>query len=167
MKKSAAALLAVILLAAVSFPACAARPYKWAEGFSFQPASYRGVCSAGVVVKQFLTDNTNLDYSLAYNFNVSSEFTLCYEWNTPIPFLDGLFAYYGPGAHVGVGSRTATTNLRHITYGIAGTAGLEYVIPYTPLTLAVDWRPHLVFRTGYGDCKFDANCFCVSLKLYF
>ena len=167
MKKSAAALLAALLLAAASFPASAARPYKWAEGFSFQPASYRGVCSAGVVVKQFLTDNTNLDYSLAYNFNVSSQFTLFYEWNTPLPFLDGLSAYYGPGAHLGFASRTSTANIRHTTYGIAGVGGAEYLIPYTPLTVALDWRPQLVFRTGYGDCIFDANCFCLSLKIYY
>ncbi len=63
-----------------------------------------------------------------------------------IPHFEGLYWYYGGGAHVNAGSK-----FNYLTVGIDAIAGLGYNFSSTPLNISLDYKPAMnLYSTGYG-----------------
>jgi hypothetical protein len=80
-----------------------------------------------------------------------------YELNVPIAKIEGFRFYYGFGAHLGAvgagyykrfnGDNELYTS-NQILIGADGVAGVEYVIPQSPIVVSLDLNPRLELATG-------------------
>lgn len=160
----------IVIVLALMFSSFAARGQKvceWSNGLAWQPPFYKGTSGIGWVAKRYFNDKYALDLGLFYYTNKKgSEINAMFDWTLAIPFVKGLSFFGGPGIHVGAVSPFGGEDaaFRHITYGVMAGAGLEYKIPKIPLMVALDWRPRLTFRTGYGDHYMGWDCICLSVK---
>lgn len=78
-------------------------------------------------------------------FNEGMRFTGLYEFHQPIN-VPGLTWYVGPGAHVGLWTKTSRVKYNsRADVGIDGVLGLDYKVPGVPLNLSVDWQPGYSF----------------------
>ncbi len=65
---------------------------------------------------------------------------------------DGLYFFYGAGAHFGSYNNSwFSDSNNHTVIGIDGIAGLEYVLRDLPLNVSLDWKPgiNLIGYTGF------------------
>lgn len=160
-------LLTVIF--ALTLSAFAARGQKvceWSNGLAYQPSFYRGNVGIGWVAKRYFNDKHALDLGLFYYTNkTGSELNGMFEWMLPIPFVEGLSFFGGPGAHLGFVSEFGNDyGHKHVRYGLMAVAGLEYKIPPIPMMVSLDWRPRFTFVTGSEPDCWGLSCLCLSVK---
>lgn len=164
-------LLSVISALALAALAANAQPYKLSEGVAFEPAADKDGCGIAIVVKPYTGTKNFVDCSGCYYFNNAGfEFAGVYMWDLPIPLINGLHAHVGPGAHLGFVTDGSGSygELKHIEYGIVADLGFEYIIPKTPVSLAVDYRPHFTNATGgNGNLFFDLRRLRFGINLCF
>lgn len=110
--------------------------------------------SNGITFKHFITTNDAVEGLLSTRwggFNITGLF----ERHTTAFDTDGLYFYYGGGAHLGSFNNTwFNDNISHIVIGVDGILGLEYVFKEVPLNASLDWKPgfNLIGYTGFwGD----------------
>ncbi|MCB8998508.1 MAG: hypothetical protein H6540_00370 [Bacteroidales bacterium] len=111
--------------------------------------------SNGVTFKHFITTNDAVEGILATRYG-GFNLTGLFERHTTAFDTDGLYFYYGGGAHIGSFNNNAwfTDQSNHTIIGIDGILGLEYVIPDFPLNVSLDWKPglNLIGYAGFwGD----------------
>jgi len=143
MKKYIVAL--VIFLSA--FGISQAQDYENAVGL-------RAGLSNGITFKHFISTNDAAEGILSTRwggFNITG----LLERHTTAFDTDGLYFFYGAGAHLGSFNNSwFLDNTNHIVIGIDGIIGLEYVLDELPLNVSVDWKPGFNFigYTGFwGD----------------
>ncbi len=110
--------------------------------------------SNGVTLKHFISTSDAVEGILSTRWG-GFNLTGLYERHTSAFDTDGLYFFYGAGAHIGSFNNSwfADTD-SHIVIGIDGIIGLEYVFTEVPLNLSLDWKPgfNLIGYTGFwGD----------------
>jgi hypothetical protein len=135
-----------------------------ASGFLFaQTPNYktsvgvRGGEPSGITAKYFIYDLQAIEGIISF-WPWGPGIIGLYEMYAPAFDTEGLFFYFGAGAHVRQfrngwwGNRISTNDYRY-TYsgsaiGLDGIVGLEYKLPPIPITLSLDLKPMLEFTTG-------------------
>jgi len=140
-------LLIAVLVCSVSFIS-KAQDYENSVGVRFG-------LSNGVTFKHFFTTNDAIEGILSTRWG-GFNLTGLFERHTSVFDTDGMYFFYGAGAHLGsyYNDRWFDDNSNHTIIGIDGIIGLEYVIPDFPLNIALDWKPgfNLIGYTGFwGD----------------
>ena len=133
-------LLSMLLMCALS---ANAQNYEWAVGFR------GGVRTSGVTVRHNLSAFNAWEGSFSGSYDRGYHFTGYYDFMTPI-IGEGFTFYYGPGAHLGLGSD-------YFSLGIDAIVGLEYQMPSVPIAFSVDYRPSLNIvekMDFFGDIDF-------------
>ncbi len=124
-----------------------AQDYENAIGFRFG-------LSNGVTFKHFISTNDAVEGILTTRWG-GFNLTGLFERHTTAFDTDGLYFFYGGGAHIGsFNNLWFTDNNSHIVIGIDGIIGLEYVFTEVPLNISIDWKPgiNLIGYTGFwGD----------------
>ncbi len=124
-----------------------AQDYENAIGF-------RAGLSNGITFKHFITTNDAAEGILSTRWG-GFNLTGLFERHTTAFDTDGLYFFYGGGAHLGSFNNSwFLDNSSHIVIGIDGILGLEYVLPDLPLNASLDWKPgfNLIGYTGFwGD----------------
>jgi hypothetical protein len=117
----------------------------------------RGGLSSGITFKKMMGESA-LEFIAATRYH-GINFTLLFEKQNAISAVDGLYWFYGAGAHIGYWN-SATYNPwldsdgDYVIIGVDGIIGLEYVFDAVPIGLSIDWKPafNLVGYTGFwGD----------------
>ncbi len=114
----------------------------------------RGGFSNGISIKHFYTTDIAVEGILTTRWN-GFRVTGLAEWHIPAFDTEGLYFYYGFGAHVGIwdsekdyfGDPVSGTGF---FLGIDGVAGLEYAFPGIPLSVGLDWKPGFEIITDFG-----------------
>lgn len=105
-----------------------------------------GGTANGITLKKSLSVFTMGDLIVSMH-NEGIIATGLYEIEKPINELDGLYIYYGVGAHLGT-----YTNV-DMALGLDAVLGLEFVIPDIPIGISLDIKPSFDFvgRTNFGN----------------
>jgi hypothetical protein len=114
----------------------------------------RGGFSNGISVKHFYTTDIAVEGILTTRWN-GFKVTGLAEWHIPVFDTEGLYFYYGGGAHIGIwdsekdyfGEPVSGTGF---FLGIDGVIGLEYAFPGIPLSIGLDWKPGFEIITDFG-----------------
>ncbi len=128
----------------------------------------RGGLSNGITVKHFINERDAVEGILTTRWQ-GFKITGMLERHMVAFDTDGLFFFYGAGAHIGFWSgyddhpwfdNTDT----HSVLGIDGVIGLEYVFAEIPVSLGLDWKPefNLIGYTGFA-----ADEFALSVRYLF
>jgi hypothetical protein len=114
----------------------------------------RAGLSNGITFKHFISTNDAVEGILSTRwggFNITG----LYEIHTTAFETDGLYFYYGGGAHLGSYNNTwFNDTVNHTVIGVDGIIGLEYIVKQVPLNVSLDWKPgmNLIGYTGFwGD----------------
>lgn len=117
----------------------------------------RAGLSQGISYKHFISTTDALEGILALRwggFNITGLF----ERHMDAFDVDGLYFYYGAGAHIGFWDGNTSPwfddNSSYTVIGIDGVVGLEYVFTEIPFNVGLDWKPgfNLIGYTGFwGD----------------
>jgi len=140
----------VILLFTLASTGIYAQSYDNAVGV-------RGGLYSGFTYKHFLTDTQAVEAILHSRWNGWAAVGLL-EYHTDIPDVDGLYWFYGYGAHVGFYDDYYTgwydDGSTYAVVGIDGIVGIEYQIPQAPITVGLDWKPYfnlIGYTHFFGD----------------
>lgn len=123
-----------------------------AQDFS-QAVGLRGGLDNGITYKASLDGTNAFDLILSSRWSGFS-FTALYERHF-YPFdVDGLYAYYGAGAHIGFYDNRSPWfdgNSSGMVLGADGVVGIEYVFADFPINLSFDWKPviNLIGHSGF------------------
>jgi hypothetical protein len=124
---------------------------------------FRGGLAAGLSVKHFIRDDAALEGILSSSFRYrGTAITVLYEKHASAFNLEGLFWYYGAGAHIGRyrGRDYFIDNSRQrarryddnvLGIGVDGVIGLEYFIRDIPFTIGLDVKPYVNLNGGGGN----------------
>lgn len=127
-----------------------AQDYKAAAGLKF------GAYEIGPSGKYFLNQTTAIEGILGIRDH-GIVITGLYEIHTRAFNVDKLNFFYGFGGHLGsigsgyykrFGSDDQYYKDRHLLFGADGVAGLEWVIPNSPIAVSLDLNPRLEIATG-------------------
>jgi len=139
----------LLLIILFSFIGLNAQDYKQAIGL-------RGGLHSGVTYKNFITNTTAIEGIIHSRWR-GLELVGLLEHHNEISSVDGLFWYYGYGAHVGFYDAKYTHWSESGSYtviGIDGILALEYKIRSAPISIGVDWKPYfnIIGYSGFfGD----------------
>ncbi len=110
--------------------------------------------SNGISFKHFIATNDAVEGILSTRYG-GFNITGLFERHTSAFDTDGLYFFYGGGAHLGsFNNEWFSDNSSHIVIGVDGIIGLEYVFTEVPLNVSLDWKPgfNLIGYTGFwGD----------------
>jgi hypothetical protein len=110
--------------------------------------------SNGITLKHFVTTNDAAELILSTRWG-GFNLTGLFERHKPAFETDGLYYYFGGGAHIGnFNNSWFNDNANHTVIGIDGILGLEYIFKDIPLNASIDWKPgfNLIGYTGFwGD----------------
>jgi len=123
-------LIALILIAGLSFHYASAQEYKTALGIRL--SSNPAVVSNGITFKYFLNEKSALEGILSFNDPVA--IGGLYEIHNPIG-APGLQWFYGAGIYFGFNTTS--------TLGAQGIVGLDYKFQNIPINISLDWKPEL------------------------
>ncbi len=144
-------LISLILMSVFSFTH--AQDYQNALGIRFG-------LSNGVSLKHFISTNDAVEGILSTRWG-GFNLTGLFERHTRAFETDGLYFYYGGGAHLGsFNNKWFNDNINHTVIGIDGILGLEYVFPDIPFNVSLDWKPGLNI-IGYAGFWGDELAFSV------
>lgn len=108
--------------------------------------------SNGITLKHFINPNDAVEAILTTRWG-GFNLTGLFERHTTAFDTDGLYFYYGAGAHLGSFQNNVwfTDQTSHLILGIDGVLGLEYVFKEVPLNASLDWKPgfNLIGYTGF------------------
>lgn len=110
----------------------------------------RGTFVSGITVKHFIKEETALEGILSFG-RWGMNITGLYEKHATAFDVEGLYWYYGAGAHLGNWNDDypqLEENGEFVVIGIDGIVGLEYSIQEIPISFSVDYKPQLNL-TGY------------------
>jgi hypothetical protein len=121
-----------------------AQDYENAVGLRLGPSN-------GVSFKHFFTTNDAAEGILTARWG-GFNLTGLVERHTSALKTDGLYFFYGAGAHFGSFNNSwfnDTSN--HLVIGIDGILGFEYVFSEIPVNVSLDWKPgiNLIGYTGF------------------
>ncbi len=152
------AVLLLILL--VSISGLKAQTYDNAIGL-------RGGLHSGLTYKHFISNTKAIEGILHTRWG-GWEIVGLMEHHNDIPDVNGLYWFYGYGAHIGFYDAANTgwydDGNSYTVVGVDGIIGLEYQIPGAPLTLGLDWKPYFNL-TGYSHFFGDGGA--LSLRFTF
>lgn len=125
-------------------------------GFTFS-LGVRGGEPLGITAKYFISDLHAVEGIVSF-WPWGPGITGLYEIHAAAFDVEGLFLYYGGGAHVRQfrggrwGNRIHTSDFRY-TYrgaaiGIDAIVGMEYKLPPIPITISLDLKPMIEFTTA-------------------
>ncbi len=124
-----------------------------AQDFS-QAIGVRGGLANGITYKASLDGTNAVDLILSSRWR-GFNFTALYERHS-YPFsVDGLYAYYGGGGHVGFYdgkySPWFEASASGMVIGVDGVLGIEYTFEDFPFCLSFDWKPviNLIGHNGF------------------
>lgn len=127
----------------------------------------RGGLAQGITFKHFLSTQDAAEGILAVRWG-GFFVTGLYERHLPAFDTDGLYFYYGGGAHIGfwdnVSSGWFDDGISYTVIGIDGILGLEYVFNEIPFNIGVDWKP--AFNL-IGVTNFWGSNMALSLRFMF
>lgn len=112
----------------------------------------RGGFSNGITFKAALVDNAfELIGTTSYH---GLNITALYEINNEISSVEGLYWYYGFGAHIGFWNDSNHNSQfdedgNSTVIGVDGIIGIEYVFNIIPLCISLDYKPAFNL-TGYS-----------------
>lgn len=154
-------LLAAALLWGASL---AAQPYQTGAGL-------RLGWDAGLTVKHFPKPQTAIE-GVLHAYPYGYWLTILIEKQVPAFDLNGLYWYYGAGAHAGLWAdgprgRYYDWDEAEPVLGIDGVLGLEYVIGDIPFTVGIDWKPMLNFNVPYNSPWLFVNTGGASIRYVF
>ena len=133
-------------------------------GFAFSPRmmaqdyhtglGIHGGFSSGISVKHFYTTNIAVEGILTTRFQ-GFKITGLAEWHLPVFDTEGLYFFYGGGAHLGIwdSERDYFGNPvpgNKLFLGADGIIGLEYAFPRFPLSIGLDWKPGFEIISDFG-----------------
>jgi len=158
MKKVVLFVLVIVMFALAGY----SQGYKTGIGFKFGDAS-------GLNLKHFIKSDAAIEGVLSFGGlnNRGFGITVLYEIHKSLS-VDGLFVYFGGGAHLGTwyDGRYWKDGRYYYNYhpsaGIDGVLGLEYVIQEVPLSIALDLKP--AFDIYYGFYPGMGLAFRYNLK---
>jgi hypothetical protein len=133
-----------------------------------------GGWESGITVKHFVKSNAAIEGILSSGWHYrGTRITGLYEWQKPIGGANGLYVFYGVGAHIGFyndsywskgdckdgkywsnGRWYDCDGRARTAIGIDGILGLEYVFSEIPFSIGIDLKPSFdLFGWGrhYGD----------------
>lgn len=139
-----------------------------------------GGYETGLTVKHFLKSNAAIEGILSSGWEYrGTRLTGLYEWQKSISGANGLYVFYGVGAHIGFyndkywsngdckdggywhkGRYYRCDDGRRAAIGIDGILGLEYVFREIPFSIGLDIKPSFdLFGWGrhYGDGAFTVR----------
>jgi hypothetical protein len=130
--------------------------FAQSPGYQFA-IGVRGGEPSGLTAKYFFSDLHAVEGIISF-WPWGPGITGLYEIHAAAFDVEGLFLYYGAGAHVRQfrngwwGNRISRADYRY-TYsgaaiGLDGIVGLEYKLPPIPITISFDLKPMLEFTTG-------------------
>lgn len=135
------------VLSIVSLMTLGAQDYQNAAGL-------RLGLSSGLTLKHFISTTDAVEGILTTRWGGFSV-TGLFERHKGAFNTDGLYFYYGGGAHIAsYNNLWFADNLNHTLLGIDGIAGFEYIIEEIPINVSLDWKPYLnlIGHTGFlGD----------------
>jgi len=111
----------------------------------------RGGLYNGITYKNFITNSTAIEGILHTRWH-GWELVGLMEHHNDIQDVDGLYWFYGYGAHIGFYDAKYThwdTEGTSTVIGIDGIIGVEYKIPRVPIAIGLDWKPY-VNLIGYS-----------------
>lgn len=136
-----------LLLISFSVLSVKAQDYTTAAGF-------RGGFPYGITLKHKISDKAALEGILGGRWG-GATLTGLYEIHKNAFDTEGLFWYYGAGAHIGfyrfgnVGwgpyYGSSYYDRTHVSLGIDGIVGIEYQIQEIPIVVGVDYKPGFNF----------------------
>ena len=121
-----------------------AQDYQNAVGIRLGP-------SYGLTIKHFITTNDAVEGILTTRWG-GFNLTGLFERHSKAFETDGLYFYYGGGAHIGSFNNSwFNDNINHMVIGIDGILGVEYVFPDVPFNASIDWKPgfNLIGYSGF------------------
>ena len=111
----------------------------------------------GITFKHFVTTTDAAEGLLTIRWS-GFDITGLYERHMTAFDVNGLYFFYGGGAHIGVWNGVVSSRYNysnsHTVLGIDRIIGLEYVFSEIPFNVAIDWKPalNLIGYTGFwGD----------------
>jgi hypothetical protein len=131
-------LIFVVMLSGISFTSFA-QMYDSSVGVRLGPEN-------GVTFKHFVNDNNAVEVIASLRWR-GVNVTGLYEVHKLAFDIDGLFWYFGGGAHVGVWGASSpwhdasSTNNGNFAAGIDGVIGFEYTFREYPINIGIDWKP--------------------------
>ena len=148
-----------ILLICLSGSSVYTQDYQTAVGV-------RGSFISGITVKHFIQEDEALEGILSLG-NWGMNITGLYEIHARAFDVEGLYWYYGGGAHLG------STTDEHpyfdekgefLVMGLDGIVGLEYNIQEIPINFSIDYKPQLNF---FGDTGLTVYGGALSIRYTF
>jgi len=114
----------------------------------------RGGFSSGISVKHFYTTDIAIEGILTARWN-GFKITGLAEWHLPVFDTEGMYFYYGGGAHFGIWDTEKDyfgdpEQGDKLFLGVDGVIGLEYAFPGIPLSLGLDWKPGFEIISDLG-----------------
>jgi hypothetical protein len=146
----------MILMLILSFQFTKAQHYENGIGL-------RGGLYNGITFKKFIGSDTAIEGILQTRWH-GWEVVGLMEHHRDITSINGLWWYYGYGAHLGFYDRKYTSwnvdSQNIMVIGIDGIIGIEMLIPNTPVSLGLDWKPYFNI-IGYSSLIGDGGAFSV------
>ncbi|MGC9342403.1 MAG: hypothetical protein ACP5E3_06870 [Bacteroidales bacterium] len=127
----------------------------------------RGGLAQGITFKHFLSNQDAAEGILAVRWG-GFYVTGLYERHMPAFDTDGLYFFYGGGAHIGFWD--SANNIwfdeagSYTVFGVDGILGLEYVFYQIPFNISLDWKP--AFNL-IGVTNFWGSDLAISLRFMF
>lgn len=142
--------IALMALMGAAMVPLSAQPYEHSVGV-------RAGYSSGIVYKAFFRHRPSaIEGGLLYNrhgFNLSA----LYEYHPELFRNKRIQVYFGGGAFGGEWDE-------EFSLGIAGVAGIEYILRDLPLSFSADWKPMLNL---FEDFEADWLDFGISIRYHF
>jgi hypothetical protein len=147
----------LFLLAAFLFVGKTSKAQEYVPNYQFAAGLKFGGYENGIAGKYFINSGTSIEGFLGLRSPHGLVITGLYELNVQIAHVEGLRFYYGAGAHIGsVGAgyyKRFNGDNEHYTssqilLGLDGVAGVEYVIPQSPIAVSLDLNPRVELATG-------------------
>ncbi len=136
-----------------------AQDYKQAIGL-------RGGLHSGFTYKNFFKNNTAFE-GIVHTRWQGWELVGLLEHHKAIAEVDGLYWFYGYGAHIGFYDAQYThwdVDGTYTVVGVDGIIGVEYDIPGAPIAIGLDWKPYINL-IGYSHFFGDGGA--LSLRYIF
>lgn len=147
----------LLLLAAFLFAGKTSKAQEYAPNYQFAAGLKFGGYENGIAGKYFMNNSTAIEGFLGLRSPHGLVITGLYELNVQIAHVEGLRFYYGAGGHIGSvgagyykrfnGDNELYTSSQ-LLLGLDGVAGVEYVIPQSPIAVSLDLNPRLELATG-------------------
>jgi len=131
-----------------------------------QAIGLRGGLFSGITYKNFIANQTAIEGILHTRWQ-GWELVGLLEHHRDISDVNGLYWFYGYGAHIGFYDTKYThwnTDGTATVIGVDGILGIEYDIPRTPIALGLDWKPYINLL-GYSGFFGDGGA--LSLRFTF